>query len=243
MLHRPVSAIVAAILLGSLAAAPALAQPTPSSGPGLLGAADEAWRDDFTTLTTWEILSDEVGTTVHDAAAGRLVVTVTADRSTVWDDHVLDAAHPVLRVEARVAVGGAGAAGVACGSSLGLARWLWASVDDLGDWTFGRLIDGRLQVLQRGELPVAVGAPGTASLIAIECAADPEAGGDRAVVSIDGIPVTTAFDIPVGPYDRATILVSSDAAPVEGTFDDLLVHVGSSYLPPAQGSLPGPGFD
>ena len=42
---------------------------------------------------------------------------------------------------------------------------------------------------------------------------------------------TPRFDIPVGPYDRAALLVSADTAPFSALFDDLVVHAGEVYAP------------
>ncbi|MFN8621545.1 MAG: hypothetical protein U0869_12455 [Chloroflexota bacterium] len=218
------------------AAPAASAAPAPSAGPGLLGATHVVWSDDFSAPTTWQTGSDESGTTEYQD--GMLSVTVAQDGSSVWDDHTLDAAYPVLRVQALIASDGSGLGGVACGSSKGLERWLYAGTDGSGGWLFGRIIDTRLQVIQRGDLSrdldwehVTMG---------IECASAPDEGGDHVVVTADGTPVTTAFDIPVGPYDKATILVAADTAPVEVRFDDMVVSAGDAYVAPAPGSLPSP---
>ena len=212
---------------GAQDASPTLS-PAASLGPGLLGATTEVWRDDMSVPTTWTIASDDVGVTAYED--GQLAMSVTADSNTVWDDHQLDAAWPVLRVEAWIATTGNGMAGVACGSSLGVERYLWAGTDGAGGWLVGRMIDGRLQLIDRGDLPLAV--DGRHVTMAIECAARPAEGGDNAVVTADGIPVATLFDIPVGPYDKATLLVGADTAPEEARFDDVVVHAGATYVAP-----------
>ena len=70
--------------------------------------------------------------------------------------------------------------------------------------------------------------------LGIECASSPAEGGDHALVTLDGVGVALPrFDIPVGPYDAATLVVSADIAPVSILFDDLLVHAGDIYAPRA----------
>jgi len=233
----------AVVTAGVLLSGPVAAQSPAPGGAGLLGATTEVWRDDFSTLTTWEIIADDTGSTTWDADLGALMISVTADRASVWDDHVLAAAAPVLRVEATLVVAGSGAAGVACGSSVGLQRYLWAGIDPGLGWVFGRIIDARLQVLQRGELPPELAERDGRVTLALECAVDAAGGGDVAVVTADGIPLTTAFDIPIGPFDKATLVVSADAAPVDAVFDDVIVRAGDAYVEPTPGSLPGPGLD
>jgi hypothetical protein len=59
----------------------------------------------------------------------------------------------------------------------------------------------------------------------------PAEGGDRVLISVDGRPVTTVsrLDIPVGPFDKAGLLIGSDNAVGSATYDDMLVHVGERY--------------
>jgi hypothetical protein len=241
MAHRGVAMVLAAALAGGIpilaaAADPESPSPAASVVPGVIGATTQAWRDDFSAPTTWETGTDETGTTAYED--GRLSISVSQDGASVWDDHTLDAAHAALRVEALVSPDGAGMGGVACGSSTGLPRWLWAGTDGQGQWLFGRIIDTRLQVLQRGDLSRDLDWENVT--LAIECASAPQDGGDHAVVSADGTPLTTAFDIPVGPYDKATLLVAADLAPVTVRFDDLVVLSGEAYAPAAPGVLPSP---
>ncbi len=211
---------------------------SPSLVPGLLGAATEVFRDDMSAPGTWEVISDESGVTAYDTEHGWLTMSVIEDRSNVWDDAELESAAPVIRVESWVATSGNGVAGVACGSALGLPRWLWAGIDGDTGWVFGRMIDGRLTTAVHGDLPIDV--DGRRATVSIECAADPESGGDHVVVTVDGQVVHVALDIPVGPYDKGTIIVASDVAPVEAAFDDVAVAVGDVYVPPARGALPSP---
>ena len=66
--------------------------------------------------------------------------------------------------------------------------------------------------------------------VGIECASAPDEGGDHVLVTLDGVGVQLpTLDIPVGPYDKATLVMSADAAPVSAVFDDLLVHAGDVY--------------
>ena len=227
------------VLAASLAAAvggraqgatpsPALrASSEPAVGPGHLGADQEVYRDDFSTPAGWTIADDELGRTAYEQ--GGLSVTVIQDGSTMWDDHQLPDAHAVLRVEALVSdLEGSGAAGVACGSSLGMPRYLFAAATDQAEWILGRIIDGRVQVLKRALMPGDVDASHVR--VGIECASAPDEGGDHVLVTLDGVGVQLpSLDIPVGPYDKATLVMSADAAPVSAVFDDLLVHVGDVY--------------
>lgn len=221
-----VTAMIA--IVTAAARAPVVVAQDPSTVPGLLGATTEVFRDDLSAASVWEAISDGTGITAY--VDGGLEISVVADGSTVWDDHELDTPADVLRVEAWVATSGDGMAGVACGSSLGLPRWLWAGTDGDSGWLVGRMIDGRLQLVDRGDLPVEV--DGRHVTLAIECASSPAEGGDHAVVTADGIPVASLFDIPVGPYDKATLLVGADTAPEEARLDDILVHTGPVYVAP-----------
>jgi len=206
--------------------------PSPATGPGWIGADTEVYRDVFSTPTGWSIIDDDAGRTAYQD--GGLLMSAASDGSTVWDDHRLPDAHAVLRVEALVSgLEGAGAAGVACGSALGVPRYLFAAVTDAADWITGRIIDGRVQVLARGPLPGDVDASHVR--VGIECASAPDEGGDHVLVTLDGVSVAIPrFDIPVGPYDAATLVTSADVAPVSVLFDDLLVHAGAAYAPRAQ---------
>lgn len=204
--------------------------PSPgASGPGWLGADVEVYRDDFAEPSGWTVVDDASGRTAYES--GGLTMTVAQDGSTYWDDHRLPDAHAVLRVEALVSdLQGSGAAGVACGSSLGLPRYLFAAITSETDWVFGRIIDGRVQVIDRAPLPGDVDASHVR--LGIECASSPDEGGDHALITLDGVGVAVPrFDIPVGPYDAATLVVSADTAPMSVLFDDLLVHAGDVYAP------------
>jgi len=223
-------------IVTAAAVTPGVSAQAPSPAPGLLGATTEVFRDDLSGPSVWEEISDDTGITVHED--GRLAMSVIADGSTVWDDHELEAPVDVLRVEALVATTCDGMAGVACGSSLGVPRFLWAGTDGESGWLVGRLIDGRLQLIDRGDLPR--GVDGGRVTLAIECASSPADGGDHAVVTADGVPVATLFDIPVGPYDKATLLVGADAAPEEALFDDVVVHTGTTYIAPVGDLLASP---
>ncbi|MCY7418424.1 MAG: hypothetical protein LH650_08000 [Chloroflexi bacterium] len=209
---------------GSTAPSPAASTPI-----GWLGASEQVYMDDFSVPTDWEILEDELGRTAYEG--GGLLMSVKEDGATVWDDHRLPTAYGVLRTEALVSIQeGAGAAGVACGSSLGLPRYLFAAVTHEAEWIFGRIIDGRVQVVDRGPIPGAVDE--SQVRVGIECASVPEEGGDRVLVTLDGAGVAqTMLDIPVGPYDAAALLVSADIAPVSALFDDMIVHTGDVYAP------------
>jgi hypothetical protein len=225
-------AVLAALPVGVQAQTPSSSpQPSPPAGPGVIGATTEVARDPFDQPGTWQVLDDQAGrTAVED---GRLLISVTDDGSSYWDSLALDAPWPVVRVSVKLAmVEGAGGAGPACSSALGLPRAFVAGITNDDAWWLGRLIDGRLQVIKRGLLPL--GSSASSAIVAIECASVPSKGGDHIVMSVDGRVVTSAFDIPVGPYDKATLLVASDVGPVTATFDDLVVHAGPVYVPTAR---------
>lgn len=232
---RAAAGLAIAVAMSALLTSGAVAQDAAPT-PGLLGATTEVYRDDLSAPSSWEEISDDTGVTAY--ADGRLEMSVIADDSTVWDDHELEAPADVLRVEAWIDTSGDGMAGVACGSSLGVPRWLWAGTDGDAGWLVGRMIDGRLQLVDRGDLPVEVDARHVT--LAIECASSPAEGGDHAVVTADGIPVATLFDIPVGPYDKATLLVGADSAPEDARFDDIVVHTGPVYVVPESDLLASP---
>jgi hypothetical protein len=218
------------VLPGMVGAQDPSGSPLPSTlaGPGLIGATREVARDPFDQAGTWELVDDATGRTAIEE--GRLLMSVAEDRSSVWDSLVLDAPWPVVRVAVTLGLQeGDGGAGPACGSSLGLPRFFVAGVTNGDAWWLGRQIDTRLQVVRRGLLPLDSSA--SSALVAIECASVPGEGGDRIIMSIDGEVVANAFDIPVGPYDKATLLVASDIGPVVATFDDLIVHAGEAYIP------------
>ncbi len=125
---------------------------------------------------------------------------------------------------------------MSCGSALGLPRWFVAGVNNADTWFLARIIDGRLQVVDRGSLDADSSASGGTVLIGIECATAPEEGGDYVAVSVDGEPVSIEtglgrLDIPVGPYDKAGIFVGTDSGTGSAVYDDLAVWVGDAYAP------------
>ena len=213
-------------------------EPSPSAdalaGPSQLGAIDEAYRDAFDVAPAWlDLGEDESGRTALED--GRVFMSVIGPDANYWDFVVLPSSAEVMRVEATVELDGTAgtAAGPACGSALGLPRWFVAGVNGGDEWWLGRLIDGRLQVVDRGSL--GGGSPDSSSLrVAIECASAPSEGGDHVLMTVDDRLVATSMpllDIPVGPYDKAGLLVATDAEQGSATFDDLIVHTGESMEP------------
>jgi hypothetical protein len=204
----------------------------PPGRPGWLGAVDEVYRDPFDVAGEWlDLGEDESGrTSLED---GRLFMSVNGPNGNYWDAWVAPEPSAVMRVEATVDLDDASGtgAGVACGSASGLPRWFVAGVNNADEWWFGRLIDGRLQVVERGLLMLPTSASQSPVSVAIECATVPAEGGDRVLISVDGRPVTTVsrLDIPVGPFDKAGVLIGSDEGTGSATFDDLVVHVGDAY--------------
>ena len=211
----------------------------PASGPdasattGQLGATDEAYREPFDGTPVWlDQGEDESGrTTLED---GHVFMSVIGPDANYWDYFQLPSAAGVIRVEALVELDGSAstAAGPACGSAAGLPRWFVAGVNGGDEWWLGRLIDGRLQVVDRGSLD-AGSASGSAVRVAIECASAPAEGGDYVLMTVDDRSVAASMpllDIPVGPFDKAGLLVATDAELGSATFDDLIVHTGEAMV-------------
>jgi hypothetical protein len=219
------------------ASPPGSAPPSPAAptGPGILGADVLVYRDGFDSAADWiDLGQDENGrTSLED---GSLYMSVRGQDVNYRDWYELSEPAPVLRVEAlveiddRATTGG----GVACGSALGVPRWFIAGVNDADEWYFGRQIEGRFQLLDRGLLMLPIKPSEGAVLVAIECAVAPDEGGDYVAISVDGRPVSVAMglgrlDIPVGPYSRAGLYVATDSGTGSARFDDMAVHVGTEY--------------
>lgn len=219
-------------------ASSASASPSPvaSSGPGILGAGEAVYADDFDGAASWiDLGKDENGrTAVED---GSLLMTIKGTNVNYRDWYELAEPAPVLRVEALIDIdereGTAG--GVACGSALGVPRWFIAGVNNADEWFFARQIEGRFQLVDRGLLMLPIESSTSAVRVAIECAVAPDAGGDYVAISVDGRPVSVAMglgrlDIPVGPYGRAALYVATDVGTGSARFDDMTVRVGSALV-------------
>lgn len=216
---------------------PVSASPSGLASPGILGAQEEIDRDDFEEAADWvDLGADENGrTSIED---GRLFMSIKGRDINYRDWYELAEPAAVLRVEALVDIddrrntGG----GVACGSALGLPRWFIAGVNNDDEWFFGRQIDGRFQMVDRGLLMLPSRPSRGPVTIAIECASAPDEGGDYVAISVDGRPVSIEtglgrLDIPVGPYSRAGLYVATDEGTGSARFDDLVVHAGDVYAP------------
>jgi hypothetical protein len=215
---------------------------TPSTAPadepaGQLGASDAVYLEAFDQAPPWlEVEKVKEGETKVEE--GTVFLSIKGDSVHYQDWYELDASVPVLRAEVSVDLDrrdGTGA-GVSCGSALGLPRWFVAGVNNADTWFLARIIDGRLQVVDRGSLDADSLASGGTVLIGIECATAPEEGGDYVAVSVDGDPVSIEtglgrLDIPVGPYDKAGIFVGTDSGTGSAVYDDLAVWVGDAYAP------------
>lgn len=205
--------------------------PASSAGPGWLGATEEAYSEPFDVAPEWLDLGEDEGgrTAVED---GHVYMSVIGPEANYWDAVVLPGAAGVMRVEATVELDGSAstAAGPACGSAVGLPRWFVAGVNGDDEWWLGRLIDGRLQVVDRGNL--IVGSPSRSAVrVAIECVTAPSEGGDYVLITVDDQLVAVSMpvlDIPVGPFDKAGLLVGTDGEEGSATFDDLVVHTGQT---------------
>jgi hypothetical protein len=238
--------LTSALWLGWSGASVTVGQGEP--GIGVLGADTVVLTEPFDVEADWMgIGSDETGE--NALVDGALFSSVIAPSGNIWTDLALDEPVEVLRVQADVTLDGrpGTAAGPACGTSHGLPRYLVAGVNQDG-WWLGRLIDTRLQVIVAGDLP-AVPGEGQALTVAIECASVPDEGGDLVTMSVDGQAVDVdlpRLEIPVGPYDRAALLVATDRRRGHATYDDLLISTGAAHAPavaqpdPASPSPSGP---
>ena len=238
---KPVLAALLTLALLSLTPGPATAQessasPGPTGDPvGWLGAARSAYLEPFDAAPAWlEVGAEELGETrVED---GTVFMSMKGDSVNYEDWYELDAPVAVLRAEVDVDIdqrSGTGA-GVGCGSALGLPRWFVAGVNNADEWFLARVIDGRLQVVDRGSLGLDSQPSRGSVRVGVECAIAPEDGGDYVAVSVDGEPVSIAtglgrLDIPVGPYDKAALFVATDKGIGSAHYDDLGVWVGDAY--------------
>ncbi len=239
------TALVATSSVAVMAAPAWAADPSPAASafpdalvtPGILGAQEEVVRDGFEEAADWiDLGADENGrTSLED---GRLFMSIKGRDINYRDWYELAEPAAVLRVEALVDIddrsntGG----GVACGSALGLPRWFIAGVNNDDEWFFGRQIDGRFQMVDRGLVMLPSRPSRGPVTIAIECASAPDEGGDYVAISVDGRPVSVEtglgrLDIPVAPYSRAGLYVATDEGTGSAHFDDLVVHAGDVYAP------------
>jgi hypothetical protein len=211
---------------------------SPSWSPAPPDAARQIVRDAFDPPGPWWTGSDETGTS--SIAGGRMRWTIVEDRRSIWDAPELPAPEGEVRVEATVLVEeGLGAGGPLCAGSETGERAIWAGVNGGGEWIVGRIVDSRVQVIERGERPrvrrhdVPVGAP-YPLLVTLECTVDPE-GADHYTVWIEGVQVADVVDEPIGPFLRAGLMATADEAGFEVLFDDFAVFAGPELLP-----SPGP---
>ncbi|MET0772091.1 MAG: hypothetical protein ABWZ82_03320 [Candidatus Limnocylindrales bacterium] len=212
---------------------------TPAWSPGPPDATHEIRRDTFDASGTWWTGSDDVGTS--RVTFGDLRWTIAQDGQSIWDVFDLPLPLQEARVEASVVVEeGTGAGGPLCAGSDESRRAIWAGVNGDGEWLVGRIADSRVQVIERGEMPIVrrhdvpVGAP-YPKLVTLECTVDPE-GVDHYAVWIEGVQVADVVeDEPVGPFLRAGLIASADEAGLLVVFDEFAVFGG----PEALGS-PGP---
>jgi hypothetical protein len=215
--------------------------PTPSWTPAPPVASREIIRDPFDTPGSWWTGSDEIGTS--RLAVGGMRWRIAQDRRSIWD--LMDLPGPLdrVRVEAAVLIEqGTGGGGPICAGDDPGARSLWAMVNGDGEWLVGRIVDGHVQVVDRGDLPIVrrhdvpVGAP-YPLLVTLECAVDPSLEGDRATVWIDGAQVADVVDQAVGPYVSVGLTATADQKGLAILFDDFAAY----DAPPAADESPSPG--
>jgi hypothetical protein len=232
--------LLAALSFGWPASAQAQDE-TPSVAPSLepvgqLGATEPILLEAFDQAPPWlEVEKVKEGET--KVVDGTVFMSIDGSAVHYQDWYELETSAPVLRAEVSVDLDrrDGTAAGVSCGSALGLPRWFVAGVNNGDTWFLARIIDGRLQVVDRGSLDPQSSASGGTVRIGIECAVAPEEGGDYVAVSVDGDPVSIEtglgrLDIPVGPYDKAGLFVGTDSGTGSAVYDDLAVWVGDAYL-------------
>jgi hypothetical protein len=233
-------------------AAPSPGEPSPgpaSSLPGVL------LQEDFSRPGDWWVGSDRFSTNAYrDGGYG---VQMNRGGRSQWDWRKLPDARDRLKVEALVLVEqGQGAGGPICGAAGGNDSWFWAGTNG-AEWLVGRIADTRLQVAERGPLPMVrdPDAPVGGALpsrVTLECAVDPDGAGDRVVVWVDGVQVADIVDSAIGPFDKGGLVYSSDRKGARLLFDDLVVSdpavaeaaaarpVASPEPPPAGSASPAP---
>lgn len=233
---------------------PRLASPAPSAStvpsawperwePGPPVSTHEIVRDAFDTASVWWVGSDDSGSS--SIRNGEMAWVITQDDQVIWDSRDLPGALDRVRVEAAVLVDqGSGGGGPLCGDA-DVTHALWAGLNGDGEWLVGRIVDGHLQVIDRGDQPrvrrhdVPVGAP-YARLVTLECSAAPT--GDRAVVWVDGVQVADVTDDPVGPYTSAGLVASADQKGLRVLFDDFAI-LDAPSTPASPGVSSAPSLD
>jgi hypothetical protein len=185
-------------------------------------------RDTFDTPGDWWTGSDEVGSST--LADGGFRWVIHEDRRSVWDTRDLERPLEVVRVDATVLVEqGSGGGGPLCGGADPARRSLWAGVNGDGEWILGRILDSRVQVVDRGELPaqrrqdVPVGAPHPL-LVTLECMIDPIGTGHGATLWIDGTQVVDVAGEEVGPFATVGLTATGDREGFSILFDDFAAY-------------------
>jgi hypothetical protein len=221
-------------------------QPDPSSGPASAPPSTAPVAADPVIVMTFDDPEDGWWTGRDRGerttrTLGRIRTVLRRGPSSTWQWVKLTRPTDSIQVQANVLVDeGPGAGGPICGDAGDGERYFWGGVNEGGEWLLGRIVDGRLQVEQRGESPLpAEDQPiaGTIELtVTLVCAVDPAGGGDRVSLSVNGYPAGEMTDLSIGPYTRAGIVVAGDEAGVAVEYDDLAVWDAT-----ALGAAPSPG--
>lgn len=237
-----------------LGASASPSQASPSSAPS--GAPSRLLEDDFTTPRPdprpWWVGSDDFASSAYVDGGMRWQLH---ENGLIWDTIGFGLASDRVRVSADVIVeAGSGGGGPVCGTGGNEdGRYLWAGINGDGEWLAGRIIERRLHIAQRGEMPdIRRHDVPTGDLIpwrvTLECATDPQGGGDRMTVWIQDVRVADLQDDEqVGPYDLAGLGAASDGPGFSILFDDFVADDAAIVTPtdaprlppgPSQSSVP-----
>jgi hypothetical protein len=200
----------------------------------------EFLRETFDAPGPWWVGSDDVGTS--SVADGVMRWTISKDGRSIWDTRELAVPQDRVRVEATVMVeDGVGAVGPVCAGRDTANRAIWAGVNG-AEWLVGRLIDSRIEVVERGNLASVLDEDmwiGAVPLrVRLECAVDD--GADRSTVRIEGVEVADVVGEPIGPFEEAGLIAIADQAGLTVLFDDVTITGGPDApdAPPSPSGAP-----
>lgn len=202
-------------------AAPSLPHPSDPPTPIL--------SEDFTDPSDEWWTGSEPGETTS-FFFGSLRTVLSDGPRTTWQWMELPAPMDAMRVEGDVTLDqGSGGGGVTCGPADGAGDWLWGGFNNDGQWLLGRLVDGRLRVDARGELPMVrdPDAPVGGALpvaLRLDCTADRDGSAGHAALWTKGVRVGEVAAPGTGSFGTAGFLAAIDDGPLTILFDDLVVR-------------------